>query len=206
VAPYTLATPERIAAVCWATEYLVRTGIPGSFVECGVWRGGSTMAAALTLGRLGARDRDIYLYDTFAGMTRPTEADVDYAGVPLLRDWPAPEEDHPVGAVGLDEVRANLARTGYDPERLHFVVGPVEETLPEQAPESIALLRLDTDWYESTRHELVHLYPRLHTGAVLIVDDYGHMQGVRKAVDEYFEGRPALLCRTDYSGRVVVKQ
>jgi hypothetical protein len=82
----------------------------------------------------------------------------------------------------------------------------VESTIPEHAPESIALLRLDTDWYESTRHELTHLYPLLVPGGVLIIDDYGHLQGARKAVDEYFRDRPILLSRTDYSGRIAVKQ
>jgi hypothetical protein len=207
VAPYTMTTPERGAAVCWATEYLVSNDIPGSFVECGVWKGGSTMAAALTLTRLEADDRDLYLFDTFAaGMTRPTEEDIDYAGVPVLRDWPAPEDDHGAGGVSLSEVRSNLARTGYDSDRLHFIEGPVERTIPERAPDSIALLRLDTDWYESTRHELDHLYPRLVPGGVLIIDDYGHLQGARKAVDEYFDGRRILLSRTDYSGRIAVKQ
>ena len=79
-----------------------------------------------------------------------------------------------------------LHGTGYPPERIHFVRGPVEETLPAGAPDEIALLRLDTDWYESTRHELEHLYPRLAAGGVLLVDDYGHWEGARKAVDEYF--------------------
>ena len=83
----------------------------------------------------------------------------------------------------------------------------MEDTLPEQAPSRIALLRLDTDWYESTRHELIHLYPRLSQGGVLIVDDYGHWDGCRLAVDEYFatEADPVLLTRIDYTGRICVK-
>jgi O-methyltransferase len=206
IAPYTMTNPERAAAVCWATEYLVAAGVAGSFVECGVWRGGSSMAAALTLKRLDAADRDLYLFDTYAGMTRPTEADVDYAGIPVLRDWPAPEDDHGVGAVALGEVQRNFATTGYPSEHLHYVVGDVLETIPGQAPEQIALLRLDTDWYESTKHELVHLYPRLVPGGVLIIDDYGHLEGSRQAADEYFADHPLLLARTDYSGRLGVKR
>jgi hypothetical protein len=87
------------------------------------------------------------------------------------------------------------------------VIGRVEETLPQAAPDEIAILRLDTDWYESTRHELEHLYPRLSVGGILIIDDYGHWQGARKAVDEYFAGRsPAVfLNRVDYTCRLVVK-
>ena len=76
-----------------------------------------------------------------------------------------------------------------------------------EAPEQISLLRLDTDWYESTKHELVHLSPKLSVG-VLIVDDYGHWEGARRAVDEYIDELQLriLLCRIDYTGRVAVKQ
>jgi O-methyltransferase len=84
----------------------------------------------------------------------------------------------------------------------------VERTLPDRAPAEIALLRLDTDWYESTRHELVHLYPRLSAGGVLIVDDYGHWAGAKRAVDEYLgeQAEPLLLHRIDYTGRIAIKQ
>ncbi|MFU8815909.1 MAG: TylF/MycF/NovP-related O-methyltransferase, partial [Pseudomonadales bacterium] len=140
-------------------------------VECGVWRGGSAMIAALM-----ARARDLYLYDTFEGMPAPTAADVTWHGQPASRKW----RQRRNGArsewayAGIDEVRRNLKRTGYPAGRLHLVKGKVEESIPGVMPERIALLRLDTDFYESTRHELQHLYPRLCAGGVLIVDDYGH--------------------------------
>ena len=105
----------------------------------------------------------------------------------------------------LSEVRAAMASTGYPPDRVTYVEGLVEDTIARSAPDRIALLRLDTDWYESTRHELVELYPRVQRGGVLIVDDYGHFAGVRKAVDDYFAGEPILLSRIDYTGRVAVK-
>ena len=162
------------------------------------------MAVALTLQRLGVKDRDLYLLDTFSGMTRPTEQDVDWTGVAYLDHWPFPADGF--DSVPLAEVEAALASTGYDPEHLHFIPGSVEETLPDHAPAQIALLRLDTDWYESTRHELVHLYPRLALGGVLIIDDYGHLEGARKATDEYFAGKRILLDRIDYSARIGVKQ
>jgi hypothetical protein len=96
---------------------------------------------------------------------------------------------------------------GYPKEKLHYVQGKVEDTIPGAAPGQIALLRLDTDWYESTHHELIHLYPRLSAGGVLIVDDYGHWQGSRRAVDEWIAqtGARILLNRIDYTGRVAVK-
>jgi len=206
VSTYSQTSPERLAAVCASTEYVVARGIAGDFVECGVWRGGSMMAAAITLLRLGAGDRDLYLYDTFAGMTRPTELDHDYAGTPTIEAWMRYQEgERDPCAVPVDEVRKALLATGYDSGHLHFVEGPVERTLPDRAPGGIALLRLDTDWYESTRHELVHLYPRLSAGGVLIIDDYGHFAGARRATDEYFARDPILLSRIDYTGRLAVK-
>lgn len=100
-----------------------------------------------------------------------------------------------------------MESTGYPPERIHLVPGRVEDTVPAQAPERIALLRLDTDWYASTKHELDHLYPRLSDGGVLIVDDYGHFEGARRAVDDYLaeQAEPLLLNRIDYTGRIAVK-
>ena len=100
-----------------------------------------------------------------------------------------------------------MALTGFPADRAVFVPGKVEETIPASAPERIALLRLDTDWYESTYHELVHLYPRLEAGGVLILDDYGHFEGARRAVDRYFDenGARPLLTRVDYTARVGVK-
>jgi predicted O-methyltransferase YrrM len=107
----------------------------------------------------------------------------------------------------LADVQANLRSTGYPVERMRFVVGDVADTVPREAPERIAILRLDTDWYASTRHELEHLYPRLAVGGVLIVDDYGHWEGARLAVDEFLErtSAPILLNRIDYTGRIGVK-
>ena len=107
----------------------------------------------------------------------------------------------------LDAVREAVLSSGYPSRKITFVKGRVEDTLPQAAPEKIAILRLDTDWYESTRHELETLYPRLVRGGVLILDDYGHWQGAKKAVDEYIEKNDLklFLSRTDYTGRVAIK-
>jgi O-methyltransferase len=213
--PYTMASPQRLVATMDAVEHVVSSDIGGALVECGVWRGGSVLAMVLTLIRLGVDNRNVYLYDTFEGMTEPTAADTSQFDGSALEAWrraAASGErvwDGWFGAdvFGLDQVEQLLVGTGYPRARLHFIAGPVEETLPDRAPDTIAVLRLDTDWYESTRHELEHLYPRLRVGGVLLVDDYGHWEGARRAVDEYFEdhgGRP-LLARTDYTGRLAVK-
>ena len=207
----TMTSRERIAAVCEAAAYVTRNRVEGAWVECGVWRGGSTMAAALTLKRLGDTARELYLCDTFAGMTEPTDADggLEHDAAATRSYWEQTRrEDGTSGwtLATLPDVQANMSATGYPAERVHFVEGPVEQTLPGQAPEQIAILRLDTDWYESTRHELEVLEPRLVPGGVLIIDDYGAWSGARRAVDEYFEDKPILLARIDYTGRIAIKQ
>lgn len=213
--PYTMTGAARLQALIDAVRYCVSRGVPGAFVECGVWRGGSMLAAIYALQALGSSDRDIYLYDTFEGMTAPTEHDISSLDPPALTTWTEAGERNERPWAELfnadlfneDAVRATVLSTGYPEARIHFVRGPVEETLPCRAPDQLALLRLDTDWYESTRHELECLYPRLSDGGVLIIDDYGHWEGARRAVDEYFGHRaePVLLNRIDYTGRVGVK-
>lgn len=200
----TMTSTERLYALNSAVRYVVEAGIPGDFIECGVWRGGSVMMIALTLQNLGVTDRDIYLYDTFTGPPPPTDADVDVHGVSMVDltnrgvKWPQ---------ANADEVKANLAATSYPVQRFHLVAGDVLDTIPRVAPAQIALLRLDTDWYESTRHELEHLFPRISPRGVLIVDDYGYFRGARRATDEYLAKQPApyLLHRIDHTGRTLVK-
>ncbi len=211
VRPRTMTSPPRIVALCEAVHYLVSSGIEGDIVECGVWRGGSMMAVAHRLLALGDSSRRLYLFDTFEGMTQPTEKDIAFTGEPAQRLMAASgqmdNETLRWCYAPLEEVRKAVLGTGYDASKVVFVKGKVEETIPAAAPARIALLRLDTDWYESTRHELEHLYPRLVAGGVMIVDDYGHWQGARKAVDEYIAAHrlPLLLHRIDYSGRCAVK-
>lgn len=215
VLPYTMTGVPRLQSLIDAVRYCVRREIPGDFAECGVWRGGSVLAMILTLQSLGRDDREIYLYDTFEGMTAPTEHDVSPVERPALDTWhEAKQQRKRPWSVFFEpetfseaQVRQAVTASGYPAERLHFVRGPVEDTLPASAPDELALLRLDTDWYESTRHELLHLYPRVAPGGVLIIDDYGHWDGCRRAVDEYFGdvAPPLLLSRIDYAGRIAVK-
>lgn len=206
----TMTSVERIYALYKAVSYLSSACIPGAFVECGVWRGGSMMCAALTLLQAADTDRELYLYDTFEGMVPPLLVDVDARGqsaaVRLAMEQRS--EDSNVWAYApIETVRRNMASTGYPEARIRYVCGPVEQTIPATIPASIALLRLDTDWYASTRHELEQLFPRLVKGGVLIIDDYGHWQGARQAVDEYFGNSEVklLLNRVDYTGRVGVR-
>lgn len=167
--------------------------------------GGSSMAAACTLLAKGDRQRRIWLYDTFEGMVCPSAADVCFDGESASELWAGFRRQD--GSSGwwnapLEQVRANLLSTGYPPEGFVFVEGKVEDTLSDRVPERVALLRLDTDWYESTRCELEHLFPRLVQGGVLILDDYGWWSGSRRAADEYFrrEGIRILVNRIDSCG------
>ncbi|HIF10104.1 MAG TPA: macrocin O-methyltransferase [Sneathiellales bacterium] len=210
VAPYTVTSAHAVQTLIAAVDYVVARKIPGSVVECGVGKGGSVMAAALKLSAMGEQNRDIYLFDTFTGMTEPGDEDFSYRGEPAAQQYNRQQTDD--GTTDwchgpLDQVIKNVSSTGYDRERLHYVEGKVEDTIPAHAPEQIAILRLDTDWYQSTRHELVHLYPRLSAGGVLIIDDYGYWQGARKAVDEYIDENDLklFLHKIDHSSRITVK-
>lgn len=206
VRPFTMTSPERVAALLRAVSFVCSRGIEGDFVECGVWKGGSAMAAALALRRAGDERRKLWLYDTFEGMSAPTDADKDLSGASAADLLAEADKDELIWCrSSLEDVRAALASTGMPSDRIECVRGKVEDTIPSRAPERIALLRLDTDWYESTRHELEHLYPRLSPGGVLIIDDYGHWQGARRAVDEYFRDKPVLLHPIDYTGRIAQK-
>ncbi len=206
VRPWTMTSAERIYALIQAVRYVSASAIAGAIVECGVWKGGSMAAIARTLLQLQDVRRDLYLFDTFEGMPEATAKDVDYTGKQaseVLLENPAFRcADAP-----LERVKEVLYGTGYPRERIHFVRGRVEETIPASAPDSIALLRLDTDWYTSTKHELVHLFPRLARAGVIVIDDYGHWRGSRQACDEYFAQNriPILLNRIDYTGRIALK-
>jgi hypothetical protein len=208
---YSMTPVERMHNLYLAMRHVLAAGIPGDIVECGVWRGGSAMLCAMMIAEAGDKGRRVWLYDTFAGMAAPTEKDVSSTGATTREVWEASQRaGHNEWCLAtLEEVRANMATTGLGDGRVVYVQGKVEETLPAAAPGAVALLRLDTDWYESTRAELTHLYPRLVHGGVLLVDDYGQWQGQRQAVDEYLEGLPVaarpLLARIDQSSRMGIK-
>lgn len=211
VRPYTMTSPERLYGLIESVQYVVKHQIKGAMVECGVWKGGSMMAIAETLLALGDTSRDLYLYDTFEGMTAPTDADIDQlnrdAASQLKQDANKKSESVVWAYSGLDEVKKNIARTGYPADKIHFVQGDILKTIPQTLPGQTALLRLDTDWYESTKHEMEHLYPLLVSKGVLIIDDYGFWKGSRKAVDEYLEAHQIgiLLHRMDETGRSAIK-
>ena len=205
VKDYTLVPVERCYSLYQTVNYIIKNNIEGDLVECGVWKGGSSMLMAYTLLEAGISNRKIYLYDTFEGMTKPGEMD----GQEEKDQWDRGKVTDTLNNMcysPIEEVKANMNKTGYPVENIVLVKGKVEETVPGTIPSKISLLRLDTDWYESTKHELIHLYPLLEKHGVLIVDDYGAWQGARKATDEYFTSIPnTFLGRIDYTGRIVIK-
>jgi O-methyltransferase len=204
IEPYTKTGTERFAAMAAALRRIDAEGIPGVVVECGVWRGGNIiLARKLSPGRV------CWLYDTFTGMTPPEPVDVSISsGKPASISYNKKmQRGDKWAGVSVEEVRANLSEMGVlDDDKLRFVVGPVEKTLTDKAnlPSGIALLRLDTDWFASTKIELEVLYPIIAPGGILIVDDYGHWAGSKKAVDKYF-GPSVPMHKIDYTAIQIVK-
>ena len=213
IEPYTMTTLERVYALKTAVQYVVNNNISGSYVECGVWKGGSCMMIANTLMQLNALSEEIWLYDTFSGMTNPTNEDIEIEtnlkGMELLDNINKSTDKLNMWAYApKDIVIKNMESTGFPTDKIKYIQGKVEETLIKHRPSKIALLRLDTDWYQSTKKELEDLYPLLVNGGVLIIDDYGHFEGAKKAVDEYFKkiNQYPLMHRIDYSGRLIIKK
>ena len=207
--PFTMTTVESLYYTYRSVKHVIENNIPGDFIECGVWKGGNTMMVALTLEKLKVTDRKIYLYDTFEGMSAPTEKDISYKDEDAKVEWSESQKDsHNEWCYSsLDEVKQNLYSTGYPEDNLIFVKGKVEDSIPGTIPDQIAILRLDTDWFESTYHELIHLYPLLNKGGFLIIDDYGYWKGAREAVDKYFKDNDVkiFMNRLDNSARAGIK-
>lgn len=207
---YSMTSVDRFYALYNAVNYIIDNDIKGDFVECGVWRGGSSMIIALILKKRGDHTRKIYMYDTFEGMSEPTNYDVDLDGSSAVKQLSATAHKKETSVwclASYEDVERNISTTGFPMENIKMIKGKVEDTTPENLPDMISLLRLDTDWYESTKHELTHLYPLLSTNGVMIIDDYGHWEGCRRAVDEYFIGlqERLFLNRIDYTGRIGIK-
>ena len=182
--------------------------LEGDFVECGVWRGGNILLYKL-LNDFYKLNKSIYAYDTFDGMTSPEDVDRDYKGKLAIQDMKIQkknEDENNIHAFAkIDTVKKNIAAYT-NLEMIKFIKGPVEETLTkhENLPSKISVLRLDTDWYKSTKIELEILYPKLVKGGVLIIDDYGYFEGARKAVNEYFKEKKWLHV-VDQTCRYLIK-
>jgi hypothetical protein len=188
VKKFTMTNPERIYALIQSVDFITSNSIPGALVECGVWKGGSIMAMLLRLQQQQSISRDIFLFDLFA---KPDLQGHKYwLGIPL------------------EEVQKNVLSVNYPSELIRFISGDIAVTSKQKNPEEIAILRLDMDEYTPTRHALENLYPRVSSGGVIIIDDYGsHPQGAKLATDEFLSTLPfkAFLHRVDQGARVFVK-
>jgi hypothetical protein len=167
------------------------------------------MLAARILLKHSDTTRKLFLYDTFRGMSEPGEVDVSRRGEDAREYWKKAQKGQITDWCysSVEEVKKNMLSTGYPGEQVVFVEGKVEDTIPGTVPDEISVLHLDTDWYQSTYHELVHLYPRLAANGIMIIDDYGLWRGARRAVDRYLQEQeaPIYLHRIDSAARLVVK-
>jgi len=204
----TIVSVEGLHQTYNAVRYISENNIPGSIVECGVFKGGCMAMMAEASTKFSKVPRDFYLFESFAGMTEPGPEDFRPKD-PTTRDHVLDtfkrqqRDDHNEWVYSpLSEVKATLGRTAIPEDRFACVVGPVEDTLPYDGIGEIALLRLDTNWYSSTRHELQHLYDLVVEDGVIIVDDYKNWAGSRRAVEEFLEERKLSPLRFFTHGRL----
>jgi O-methyltransferase len=204
----TMGSKDNLAATILAVRYICLNKIKGDFVECGVWRGGHGIAAALTFDLYQSKNK-VICFDTFLGMTKPTDDDSRiYNKVNAITKFnSSSRENHNEWCyASFEEVENNFLRAGVSKDNFQLIKGDVAETLPSFKVDAISFLRLDTDWYESTKAELKYLWPLLSINGLLVVDDYGHWQGSKKAVDEFFKLNPAILFHAiDYTSRSGIK-
>jgi len=182
-------------------EYIRKNQIDGDYVECGVYKGGNILGILKYLEHHNLT-ADVWAYDTFAGMTAPEDIDVDYNGSLAINIL-----DEVMCLSPLEEFIETISSSNYPKEKVKIVVGDICQTLLDvgNIPDRIALLRLDTDWYASTKIELEVLWEKLVPGGIMIIDDYGHWQGCKKAVDEFFDGKNQKFYQIDYTGILTFK-
>ena len=182
-------------------QYVNKSGIEGDIVEVGVYKGGSMLAFLKTYEQADhPPERTFHLYDTFAGMTSPTDADIDLNGQSANQLM---KHANVKCFSTLEETQKNISNNT-DVQNIKYHVGDILQNTVY--PEKIAILRLDTDWYESTAFELKHFYGKVVPGGVTIIDDYGHWIGCRRAVDEFLILHPEIkLTQIDYTGVYWIK-
>jgi hypothetical protein len=209
VKPYTMTSIERLKSLIDSVKYVTDNKIDGDFVECGTWKGGSVMCMQKKMLSLDKTNRVFWVFDTFEGMPKPQEIDTNFRHTLAQKILDNEEKENSLtwAYSNYDQTTKNILSSGYPQNKINFVKGLVEETIPITKIDKIAILRLDTDWYSSTKIELEYLYPKLARGGIMIIDDYGHWEGCKKAVDEYFENNniAVYMNRIDYTSRLIVK-
>ena len=208
---YSMTDHMRIFALMKSIEFTKQHNVNGDFVECGVWKGGNLILFQRFIEKYNL-DKKIFAYDTFEGMSKPEEIDITPEGVSAnkllkkLYDKGVNRKDNILIAdCSIEEVKNNFQKFS-SKKNLFCIKGKVEETLEnkENLPNKISILRLDTDWYSSTKKELEILFPLLEKNGILIIDDYGYWKGARKAVDEYFIDKKVTMFKIDFTGRMII--
>ena len=210
ISNYSMTPKIRIYNLLQALRHLKHKKIHGDYVECGVWKGGNILLFKKFLETDDEYHRNIYAYDTFEGMTSPDENDFEISNnnfATKLLEEDKSKKTNVWGVCSLEEVKKNISKHVKNLNNINFIKGPVENTLNERKniPEKISLLRLDTDWYQSTKKELEVLYEKVESGGVIIIDDYGHWGGSKKAVDEFFSNKFVWMHYVDYACRLIIK-
>lgn len=204
-----MASIERLSATLLAAKYISVNNISGAYIECGVWRGGNSIIASYVFEKYNDQ-RKCYLFDTYSGMTKPTQDDYSIATMVAASE----KYNENIGdgvnnwcLASLEDVKSNFRKYSISTRNIEFIKGDVMNTIDSHPIDNIAFLRLDTDWYESTKKELESFYSKINRGGVLMIDDYGHWAGSKKAVDEFFDklGYRPLMHTIDYTGRTVLK-
>lgn len=204
ILPYTMVGYERVENAHTVANELEKSHVAGAFVECGVWRGG-TVGVMATVADRAKSNRKIWLFDSFEGLPEPTKKDGNVA-ITYAKDKDSGELRSIEKCVGpLEDVKKLFFSVlKLNPENIFIRKGWFQDTLPKEKENvgSIALLRLDADWYESTKCILDNLYDNVVSGGYVLIDDYGHWEGCKKAVDEFLENRKlsVKLIPIDYSG------
>ena len=211
VKSYSMTPQIRIYNLIKALKHINQKKILGDYVECGVWKGGNIILFKKIIELTNDSSRKIFAYDTFEGMTEPDENDFDISknlNAKILMKKDKDKKTNIWGVCSLEDVKSNIQANVKNVDNIKFIKGPVEKTLDiqENLPEKISLLRLDTDWYSSTKKELEILYKKVSPGGVIIIDDYGHWGGSKKAVDEFFLDKYVWMHYIDYACRLIIKE
>ncbi len=211
VSNYSMTPQIRIFNLLQSLRHLKHKNIEGDYVECGVWKGGNLILFKKFLENENQKEKkSIYAFDTFEGMTEPDKNDYDLSNhldaIDLMKS-DKNKSSNIWGVCSIENVKKNLSKNLKNLNGINLIKGPVEKTLTikENIPDCISLLRLDTDWYSSTKKELEVLYEKVTPGGIIIIDDYGHWGGAKKAVDEFFKDKYVWMHYVDYACRLIIK-
>ena len=213
VSGLTMTGPDRIFALMKSIEFIQKNNVKGDFVECGVWRGGNLIIFQKFIDKYKLKKK-IYAYDTFKGMSEPETVDKTFdekKAKQLLNNLMKKKinkKDNILFAYSSKKDVIQNFKTKTRSNNLKCIEGKVEDTLKikKNLPKKIAILRLDTDWYRSTKIELEKLYPIVQKNGIIIIDDYGYWKGARKAVDEFFKKKNVVIFKIDFTGRMIIKK